>query len=94
MQKRCIGYERRSFEACKTQWRKQGKYICWHCVLFEAQSYVACACMDPPAEADWSSAVLMPAIDNELKCIAVDTFDAHTYQRLGQLHAEIRRRNW
>ena len=94
MQKRCIEYKRRSFEACKTQWRKQGKYICRHGVFFEAQSYAACACMDPPAEADWSSAVLMPAIDNELKCITVDTFDAHKYQRLGQLQAEIRRRKW
>ena len=45
-------------------------------------------------EADWSLAVLMPALHNELKCIVVDTFNPHQFQRLGVLRAEVRRRLW
>ena len=45
-------------------------------------------------EADWTSATLMPALDTQLKCIVTDVFDQHSYQRLGVLQAEARRRNY
>ena len=92
MQRRYADSERRSFESCKPKWKREGKYVCRHGVFYEVQ--VACACLDLSSEADWSSAVLMPVIDEALKDITVDTFDPHSFQRLGQLRAELRRRGW
>jgi hypothetical protein len=48
----------------------------------------------PNLEADWEHAILMPALDFELKAIVTDTFDVDQFRRLGVLQAEARRRNW
>jgi hypothetical protein len=36
----------------------------------------------------------MPALDEDLKCIVTDAFDLVSFQRLGSLQAEMKRRNW
>jgi hypothetical protein len=84
----------RSIERQKQLWRRSGKYVCRHGVFFESSVEISCPCLGPSAEADWSLAVLMPAIDDTLKTIVVDTFVVHEFRRLGQLQAELRRRGW
>jgi hypothetical protein len=86
--------ESESFDSQKKAWRTSGKYVCRHGIFFDSTVYIACSCMEPPSTADWSMAVLMPTISDELKCIIVDTFDQHSYQKLGVVQAEIRRRGW
>ena len=86
-----------SFYVQKKAWRDAGKQVCRHGVffdIFDTRSRIACPCTDAPLDADWNRAVLMPTISDELKCIVVDTFDQHLYQKLGVVQAEIRRRGW
>jgi hypothetical protein len=84
--------ERHSFDAYKTSWKKEGKFVCRHGVFFETTA--PCPCLGPSSEADWSHARLMPVIDDELKCLTIDTFDPFVFARLGVLQAELRRRAW
>jgi hypothetical protein len=86
--------ERRSFDTQKARWRKEGKFVCRHGVFFEVGHSIQCACLGAPLEADWSFARLMPALDPTLKCVVTDSFDPHSFQRLGCIQAEMRRRNW
>ena len=89
-------WQKHEFDVVKKQWKQEGKYVCRHGVFFRVSSLPlrSCPCLSPRAEADWSLAALMPVLNNNLKCIVVDTFDAHQIERLGVLRAEIRRRNW
>ena len=82
------------FYTCKAQWKREGKHVCRHGVFFDTGSSHNCLCMSPPAEADWCRAVLMPTLSEEFRCIVADTFCPHDVVRIGQLHAEMRRRNW
>ena len=83
-----------SFESQRLEWRNAGKHVCRHGVFFDTTSPFPCPCLGPPLSADWSRAILMPALHNDLKCIVTDSFDQASFVRLGQLHAEIRRRGW
>jgi hypothetical protein len=82
------------FGAMKRTWKREGKFACRHGFFFDAASLDSCPCMSPPREADWSSAVLMPALNPSLKCIVTDTFNASEYKRIGVLQAEARRLRW
>jgi hypothetical protein len=86
--------ERCSFESHKKAWKQEGRFVCRHGVFFDTSDTSSCPCLTPRREADWSLARLMPSIDEELKAITVDTFDAFTFQRLGCVQAELRRRGW
>jgi hypothetical protein len=94
MQLRCEMRLAQDIRAVMRQWRREGKYACRHGVLYDTWSPIECPCLGPESQADWSHAVLMPALGVDLKCIVTDTFDAHNFQRLGILQASARRRNW
>jgi hypothetical protein len=82
------------FTTRKVEWRRAGRHVCRHGVFFKRQPPRGCPCLSTNAATDWSNAVLMPRLDNELKTIVVCKFDADRFQRLGFLHAEARRRAW
>jgi hypothetical protein len=86
--------DRQEFSSVKKAWTKKGKHVCRHGVFFNAGGSATCPCLLPHGEADWSNAVLMPALNSSLKCIVTDTFNQHGFDRLGVLRAEARRRNW
>ena len=94
MQKLCELRSRREFHAAKNKWRREGRHVCRHGVFFDSPPAACCPCLAPSSDADWIHAVLMPALDPALKCIATDTFKRHEYQRLGVLQAEARRRDY
>ena len=83
-----------SFEHQKKEWTKSGKHVCRHGVFFNSCTLASCPCLEPPEAADWSSAVLMPAVCPELKCIVTDTFNRADFVRLAQLRAKVRRQDW
>jgi hypothetical protein len=86
--------ESASFDSQKRAWRASGKHVCRHGVFFDTRGTIACPCMEPQIAADQNMAVLMPVISDELKCIVVNTFDQHQFNKLGVLQAEVRRRGW
>ena len=85
---------RHSFSTPKARWIREGKHVCRHGVFFATTPPSPCPCLQPQLEADWSDARLMPALDCKLKVIVTDTFNSHDFQRLGAIHAELRRRGW
>ena len=95
MQRLCEILAQQEFNAVKTRWRKEGKYVCRRGVFLDAAAPSrACPCTQEASAADWNHAVLMPALHDDLKCIVTDTFARETFQRLGVLQAEARRRGW
>jgi hypothetical protein len=82
------------FGAMKHAWKREGKSVCRHGVFFDMAQLDSCPCLSVPGEADWSNAVLMPALHPTLKCIVTDTFNEFEYRRLGVLQAEARRLRW
>ena len=76
----------------KRTWRVEGKHVCRHGVFFNSQPLPKCLCLLPRETADWDDAVLMPVLNARL--IITDAFDAHTFERVGCLQAEVRRRGW
>jgi hypothetical protein len=93
MQKACELLDKHEFHIVKQTWRTSGRHVCRHGVFFQ-QPRPHCPCMSDADNADWQHAVLMLALNHSLKCIVTDTFDQHTYQRLGVLQAEARRRDY
>ena len=94
MQHRCADYESRCFDSVKAHWKREGRHVCRHGVFFGAGFRAPCPCLSPASTADWSTAILMPALDTNLKCIVTDSFDRSEFMRLGLLQAELRRRQW
>ena len=94
LQKAAELMDRQEFSIIKKAWMRKGKNVCRHGVFFNTEGSTTCPCLLPPGEADWSDAVLMPALHSSLKCIVTDTFNEHGFYRLGVLRAEARRRNW
>jgi hypothetical protein len=94
MVKRCEMKLKLNIHTEMRQWRIKGKFVCRHGVFFDAAPPVACPCLQAGGHADWSNAMMMPALHNDLKCVVADTFDASSFQRLGILQAEARRRSW
>ena len=93
MQKRCELRAKNSYATVRRTWIREGKYVCPHGVFF-ALPQTECPCLLPRSTADWTDAVLMPALHEDLKCIVTDTFDDIGFRRLGVLKSEMRRRNW
>ena len=87
-------YVQQAFHNQREAWRKSGKHVCRHGVFFNTCHRIECPCLAVPSEAGWTPAVLMPTISDEFKSIVIDTFDRHDFRRLGQLQAELKRRNW
>jgi hypothetical protein len=94
VQKTCELLDKQEFHNVKRTWQKSGKHVCRHGVFFRQHPQSYCPCMSDDDDADWQHAVLMPALNGSLKCVVTDTFARHTYQRLGVLQAEARRRNY
>ena len=86
--------ERNCFEEHKRIWRREGRTVCRHGVFFNTTEAIDCPCLMPRQEADWRLAMLMPVLNEETKNIEVDTFEVHSFQRLGCLQVELRRRGW
>ena len=51
-----------------------------------------CKCM--AADADWKGAAYMPYLDTETKGVVIKPFQAARLRRIGQIRAELRRRQW
>jgi hypothetical protein len=94
MQKRCERIAKHNYQAARRDWRKKGKFVCPHGVFFDVLAIVDCPCLRPAGAADWRNALLMPALNLDLKCIVTDSFDQHTFQRIGVLKSQARRLNW
>ena len=94
MQRRCeIRAERNLATVCR-KWKAEGKYVCRHVVFFDVPSAFDSPCLRARSHADWCRALLMPALDDDLKCIVTDAFEPVSFQRIGILQAEMKRRNW
>ena len=94
MQRRCEMRARLDIAVMRRQWKREGKSICRHGVFFATPHISTCPCLQPPLEADWSTARMMPVPHEDLKCITVDTFEQWSFRRLGVIQAELRRRRW
>ena len=92
---KCNMRNRHNIQTVIKEWRREGKHVCRHDVFFSAAiSSVDCPCLLEGSIADWSGAVLMPALNHDLKCITTDTFNRVEFRRLGQVQAEARRLNY
>jgi hypothetical protein len=95
MQRKCQLRSIHNIRTVMQEWRKEGKHVCRHGVFFSAPaSSIDCPCLQDGSSADWNGAVLMPALNEDLKCIVTDTFNAHCFQRLGVMQVTARRMNW
>jgi hypothetical protein len=94
MLNRCEKRAKNSYTKALREWRKEGNYVCAHGVFFDAPTPIDCPCLQKRASADWSHAVMMPALDYDLKSIGTDSFQEHAFQRIGVLRAAIRKLNW
>ena len=84
------------YAARRERWRMKGHFVCRHGVFF-ARPQIKCPCMDADSRHDdsaWQHARRMASIDHELKDIVTTEFHRETFKRLGQLQAELRRRNY
>jgi hypothetical protein len=78
----------------KAQWKKSGGHVCRHGVFFKLPPASGCRCLTQSAENDWSAAIRMPALDDDLKSLVAVPFDVSRYVRLGVLQASMRRQGW
>ena len=79
----CEVLAKQEFNPDKREWRKEVEYACRHGVFFDAPPSPACPCLSPSRAADWSDAVLMPALNSNLKCIVTDAFDPSRIPTVG-----------
>ena len=83
------------FDARRVQWRARGLAVCRHGVFFARTSIAECPCMGGARSTDsWNDATQMASIDHDLKTIVVSSFNLARFWRLGQLKAELKRRNY
>ena len=87
---------KRDFYTRRDAWRSAGKFACRHGVLFSSPPACRCPCLEAGLvnPTVWAKARCMPALDDSLKTIVAVPFDAASYRRLGELQAEMRRRDW
>ena len=85
--------QKRGYTSKRDAWRSKGGVVCRHGVFYTAAQGSSCNCMLPIGAQDWQHARFMPSLDSHLRALTVVPFDADIFQRLGQLRAEMRRRN-
>jgi len=77
----------------RAAWRSKGLTVCRHGVFFKIPlSAFQCPCMlhAPNLSEHWEKAVLMPAIDADLRRIVAVPFEASSWQRLRPLQNTLR----
>ena len=84
--------ERNSFHSRRKEWMQQGRFVCRHGVFWKKHTGTMCKCM--AADADWKGAAYMPFLDMETKAVVVKPFQEASLRRIGQIRAELRRRQW
>eukprot|EP00973_Karenia_brevis_P068285 9499557-Karenia_brevis.AAC.1 len=83
-------FERTSYAVRKAAWIARGRHVCRHGMFFNRKPCHGCQCL---AQC-WDHVSWMPKLDTELKALVIVPFQAHEIQRLGQIQAELRRREW
>jgi len=84
--------EKNSFHSRRKEWMQQGRFVCRHGVFWKKHTGTMCKCM--AADADWKGAAYMPFLDMETKAVVVKPFQEASLRRIGQIRAELRRRQW
>ena len=86
----------REFVHKRCEWKRSGRWVCRHGVFFVSTHRQACQCMskDSSDPAAWVRARFMPALDLEVQCLVAVPFDLDSFQRLGELQAQLRRLGW
>jgi hypothetical protein len=85
------------FSFRKIAWRQSGNFVCRHGVFFARPQAGKCPCMAgpfDPGSTQWRYARHMTVIDDDLKDLVWAPFKGEEVRRLGQLQAELRRRNY
>ena len=85
------------FRTVRAAWRAGGRRVCRHGICFNLPLTRShdCPCMDvDPNAIVWEKAAKMAKIDDDLKSIFAVRFNATSFERLGMLQAEVRRRRW
>ena len=84
------------FEVRKAAWTAAGKLVCRHGIFFLSTRVMACRCMERTDDerGKWLGAKYMPQLDVALKVIVVVPFNATHVKRIGEIRAELRRRDW
>jgi hypothetical protein len=90
---RTLRLTKTSFPLRRIAWRSTGRFVCRHGVFFRSRPANGCACLTPDL-GDWTDAVFMTAIDDDLKAIVTVKFDISCLSRLGVVQARLRRNNW
>ena len=87
---------RKSFACRRAAWRLKRRASCPHGVLFTTLPANGCQCMNlqQSTDADWTLARLMPALDYDLKIIAVVPFHKESFTRLASLQHTARQLGW
>ncbi len=94
-QKLEVALRERGFYAQRAAWRAKGQHVCRHVVFFRLPCGSTCPCMlESRSEDLWEHAMLMPAMDHELKALVVTPFCLDHFSRLAVLQAEARRLDW
>jgi hypothetical protein len=79
-------------------WKASGGRVCRHGICFTAAQGTTCPCMQTSSlvsdPAQWKYAKSMPKIAHELKAIIMVPFSGCDRRRIGQLQAEMKRRNY
>ena len=86
-----------SFASKQEQWRNNGHFVCRHGVFFTRPQLRVCPCMETGARSDdarWQYARFMPWLDHDLKEVTAVRFNVTEYKRLGQIRADMKRRNY
>ena len=83
---------RKSYACRRAAWRLKRRASCRHGVLFTTLPANGCHCMNiqQSTDADWIQARFMPALDYDLKIIAVVPFHRESFTRLASLQHTVR----
>ena len=86
----------KSFACRRAAWRLKRRASCRHGVLFTILPVNGCQCMnmEQSTDADWIHARFMPALDYDLKIIAVVPFHRERFLRLASLQHTVRQLGW
>eukprot|EP00973_Karenia_brevis_P033724 4650546-Karenia_brevis.AAC.1 len=81
-------YDQTLYSYRKQQWRSQGYWVCRHGLFYKRRPTADCTCM----ESCWGDALWMPHLSKTLKAIVVTAFDASQVRRIGQVQAELKKK--
>ena len=82
--------KREAFGVRKAAWRTKGQHVCRHGMFYVSRPADGCQCI----LGDFGNAMYMPMVSTDLKQLVAVPFKNGSAKRLGQLQAELRRRQW